>query len=196
METILFYDVETTGLPDWKSPSDSEAQPHIVQLGAILADVDTRKVLGALDLIVRPDGWDIPAEVTEIHGISTELALDVGVPEDQALEMFLSLWNGRGTRIAHNRTFDQRILRIATKRYSDDETIERWAEKSDHDCTMFLAKHRLGWGKAPKLSEAYEAFLGVEMDQTTAHTAMADARACMELYWAMQDSDLSAKASA
>lgn len=52
MNTILFYDTETTGLPDWKSPSESETQPHLVQLAAILANADTRQVISTLDLII------------------------------------------------------------------------------------------------------------------------------------------------
>nr|WP_299241463.1 hypothetical protein [uncultured Halomonas sp.] len=43
MTPILFFDTETTGLPDWKVPSDSEHQPHLVQLAAVLADDDARQ---------------------------------------------------------------------------------------------------------------------------------------------------------
>lgn len=186
---ILFYDTETTGLPDWKSPSESDSQPHIVQLAAILADSDTREVIDHLNLIVRPDGWVIPDETIAVHGITNEMAAEQGVSEVEALEAFLNLWGGC-LRVAHNKTFDQRIIRIATKRYCDEEAIEAWANKDNHECTMSMSKPILKLGtrgrygyKAPKLSEAYEHFTGSPLEG--AHNAMIDAEACMEIYWAM-----------
>lgn len=182
MTPILFYDTETTGLPDWKSPSDSLEQPHIVQLAAILADQDTQKIISSMDVIVRPEGWEISEEMTAIHGISHEQAVKVGVPEDLALHMFLKLWNG-SLRAAHNKTFDQRIIRIAIKRYAESELIqENWAEKDNHFCTMRAAQGVIG-GKQPKLSEAYEHFTGNVLEG--AHNAMVDTMACMEVYWSI-----------
>ena len=52
MNIALFYDTETTGLPLYDQPSDDPRQPHIVQLGAILVDLDARKEIACLDLIV------------------------------------------------------------------------------------------------------------------------------------------------
>ena len=48
MNIALFYDTETTGLPLYDQPSDDPRQPHIVQVGAILVDLDTRKKSPAL----------------------------------------------------------------------------------------------------------------------------------------------------
>lgn len=190
MNTAMFYDTETTGLPKWKEPSGDPSQPHLVQLGAILCNADTGEVLQSLDLIIRPDGWEIPDEVAEIHGITTEKAMAIGVSEELAVDLFLEM-KGKATRVAHNRTFDQRIIRIALKRYGySEEVMEAWAEKDDHLCTMQMAKPvmqleprgRYGW-KSPKLEEAYKHFTGKDLEN--AHTAMADAKACMAVYFAL-----------
>ena len=92
MDLALFYDIETNGMPDWKVPSDSEHQPHIVQIGALLVDRDTKEIVQSLNLIVRPDGWEITKELSDIHGITHEHALEVGLDENRVLNIFLELW--------------------------------------------------------------------------------------------------------
>ncbi|MAY41712.1 MULTISPECIES: 3'-5' exonuclease [unclassified Neptuniibacter] len=181
MKTILFYDTETTGLPVWKEPSDSEAQPHLVQLGAVLANAETKEVISTLDVIIKPEGWEIPEEVSAIHGITTEHAQAVGVPEHLAFEMLIAM-AGDAERVAYNKTFDQRIIRIAAKRYSTEEVQEKWAVKDDHHCSMRMAQSIIG-GKNPKLIDAYQHFTGKDLEN--AHSAMADTLACMEVYWAV-----------
>lgn len=187
---LLFFDTETTGIPDWKTPSGDECQPHLVQIAAHLVNPDNREIISTLDVIVRPDGWEIPEEVTEVHGITTEDALRYGVPEPLALQMFLEMWRGR-TRIAHNTTFDNRIIRIGTKRYCSEEVQDQWKEGA-YECTGLLSKPimkmlprgRYGY-KMPKLVEAYEYFCGQELQN--AHTAIADVNACKDVYFAVQD---------
>lgn len=190
MSYILFFDTETTGLPEWKIPSEDPKQPHIVQLAAILADKETRKVVSSIDLIVRPDTWDIPQDMTEIHGISNEMARDVGVPEHIALDIFWSMWiNGKHDRCCHNRTFDQRIIRIGLKRFFPG-SCPLWADKENFHDTMLMSKPimqlqpkgKYGY-RNPKLENAYEFFIGKKMEG--AHNAMNDVKACMELYFAM-----------
>ena len=89
MNIKLFYDTETTGLPDFKAPSESAHQPHIVQLAALLVDMDTRETIQSMDVICRPDGWTIPDEVAAVHGITTEHAAEVGIPESMTPFHFL-----------------------------------------------------------------------------------------------------------
>jgi DNA polymerase-3 subunit epsilon len=179
---ILVFDTETQGLPLWNEPSEDERQPHIVQIAAQLIDADTRKVVQSIDLIVKPDGWEIPEEVTKIHGITTEYAIEVGIPERLAVETFLKLWNQR-RRVAHVESFDARIIRIATKRYCDQFTIDAWKE-GEKECTGKLAKAAMGMTKMPKLGVAYEHFIGETLEN--AHTAMADTEACAAIYFCMK----------
>lgn len=189
MTPIIFYDTETTGLPEWKLPSDSPEQPHLVQLAAILADADTQKVISSMDVIVRADDWVISPETIEVHGISNDMSKAFGVPEPLALDMFLNMWRG-APRVAHNKTFDQRIIRIAIKRYSQNPLMQdAWAEKDNHFCTMRGAQAIMG-GKQPKLAEAYEHFTGNVLEN--AHNAMADATACMEIYWGIMGAKVAA----
>ena len=63
----LVYDFETSGLPLFSEPSDHPNQPHVVQVGAQLVNMDTRIVVQSLDVIVRPVGWTIPDEVAQVH---------------------------------------------------------------------------------------------------------------------------------
>ena len=189
MTLAIVFDTETTGIPDFKAPSESEHQPHIVQLAALLVNLESRKIVQQMDVIIKPDGWTIPQECTDIHGITNEMAGDMGVPEKMAVEMFLELWRSR-LRIAHNTTFDNRIIRIATKRFFSEDVIDAW-HTGPYECTGLLTKPimemppkgRYGY-KMPKLEEAYRHFVGEQLQN--AHSALADAKACMEIYFAVK----------
>lgn len=183
MKTIFFYDTETTGLPEWKIPSDDPTQPHLVQFAGILANEDTREIISTVNVIIRADDWDIPQVTIDVHGITKEISQAYGIDEKIAIEMILDL--GANTRrVAFNKTFDQRIIRIGAMRYSDHEKIDRWHSKDDHSCAMRMAREIMG-GKQPKLIEAYEHFMGEKFEN--AHDALADTKACMAVYWAALD---------
>lgn len=200
MRTALVYDCETTGLPLFKEPSNHPDQPHIVQLAAFLVDLESRKTIASMDVIVRPDGWTIPNDMTAIHGITTKHAQDYGVPEAQAVDMLLALHSNATMRIAHNEPFDARIARIGIKRFIDPRdpglvipVSDDW-KASNAECTAQLSRHicqlpptakMKGGFKTPTLMEAYQHFFG--QDFPCQHTARADATACMRVYFAIQD---------
>jgi DNA polymerase III subunit epsilon len=193
----LFYDTETTGLPLFNEPSEDPRQPHLVQLAACLVDLDTKATAASMDVTVRPHGWTIPEDVAKIHGITTERAADVGVPESIAVDMFLELYRFR-TRIAHNEAFDARILRIALMRHAINAAMpDQWKE-GPAECTQALSTPILKLPPTPKmiasgrhhhksanLREAYRHFTG--NDLAGAHNAMVDVQACMAVYFAIKD---------
>ena len=186
MALILFYDTETTGLPDFQAPSESEHQPHIVQLAAALVDDKNRKTVSSINLIIKPEGWKISEELVEIHGISTEFALETGVTITRALQVFFELWKGR-KRIGFNESFDARIIRIAQHKLgSPEEQLEAW-KNGEKECAMYAARKytNLPKNKLPKLIEAYQHFFGESF--YGAHNAMNDVNALISVYFAIQD---------
>lgn len=205
---ILPYDTETTGLPDWNQPSESPQQPHLVEIAALLFDGVAE--INRFHAIVRPDGWTIPDEVVQIHGITTERALDEGMPEAEAVAGFLALHARSDMRVAHNESFDARILRIAFKRYGNGATGWEQLTQDERDaiadafkarpayCTSNAAKPLMKLPPTPKmlasprfrnsfkqpnLQEAHQHFLGAPFEG--AHGALADAEACARVYFAM-----------
>lgn len=187
----LYYDTETTGLPDYKSPSEAPNQPHIVQLGAILVDQDWNTV-GTLDAIIRPDGWEIPEEVARIHGITTERALAEGRPAIEVIDAFWELVLQAERRVGFNESFDARILRIALKRHKSERHAEHWKAQPTI-CAMRMATpmcklpptpamqaKNMRFHKNPNLTEACHIIMGETLEG--AHSAMVDAAATMRLF--------------
>ena len=111
----LFFDTETTGLPNYDRPVDPPSQPHIVQLAAILVDDDGIE-RASLNTIIKPEGWTIPEGAAAVHGISTELAAAVGIEIRAALGVFLRLRRIATTAVAHNIKFDLWLTETAIRR--------------------------------------------------------------------------------
>lgn len=195
---VLVYDTETTGLPDWKKPSEDPCQPRIVQLCAELVDDGTREVLAAMHCIIKPEGWTVPKEVSDIHGITTEHATAHGLPIGTALPYFLCLWSRADRRVAHNESFDMRMVRIEMMRDKDvAEHADRW-KAAPAFCTQanstailnlpptakMLATGRRS-PKSPNLAEAYQFFTGKPLEG--AHRADVDVMACKAVYFGIRE---------
>lgn len=196
--TLLFYDTETTGLPDWHQPSEAPQQPHIVSLAAQLCDDEDMKPLAHLHLLVKPNGWEIPQEAIDAHGITTEFAARYGVDELEAVKMLLALAALADTRVGHNESFDARLVRIALKRNGMEEYAEDVWKPQESYCTarkstkivnlpptdkMMAAGRKTP--KTPTCAEAYEYFTKKPLEGT--HTAWADMVACKTIYCAIKE---------
>lgn len=202
---LYTFDTETTGLPDWKAPSDAPHQPHLVDIAARLYN-DEGHLLDAFEAIIKPAGWIIPDDVAAIHGITTERAMDEGIPEEEALERFLAFHARAELRVAHNVSFDDRIIRIALKRYHSETLAESYKAGNSY-CTCQNSRDivqipptgrmlRAGFNKFknPTLGEAYQHFFKEELQG--AHRAMTDSKACARIYFALQGMPLPAEADA
>lgn len=188
-QKILFFDTETSGLPDFKKRASDPSQPHIVQLAAILTDWQGA-VLESHNVIVKPEGWEIPKEVSDIHGITPEIALDAGIIEPLAISLIWGMILKTNLLVAHNLTFDKFMLRIAARRFGllKDEQGEWWTNLP-HFCTMhnttalcnIPGKIVGGAPKWPKLQEAYQHIFGQPFED--AHDAMADVTAIKDIFF-------------
>lgn len=177
----LHFDNETSGIFIWGEPSGGDNQPHIVSLAAQLVEDDSQEVVGELDVIIKPEGWswDEDDEAFKVHGITMEQAMDVGIPEDQAISAFMDLHHICDRRVAFNTTFDNRCIRVGLKRYYTDELADKF--KADpYYCTMVNSRKVMG-GKNPKLTAAYKHFTGLDLESN--HNAMADTIASKEIYF-------------
>ncbi len=185
---ILAFDSETTGVANFRLPPEHPTQPRIIQLGAILYD-DARHVRAELNLLVKPDGFTIPAEATAVHGITTEHATRYGLAIGTVVKLLLALTNRAELIVAHNVDFDRLMVLIELARLQGGGVDEagRFAARKFY-CTMKQATavcqipSPRGFGyKWPNLQEAHQHFFGRGFEG--AHDAMADVRACAAVYY-------------
>lgn len=189
---VLCYDTETTGLPLWNEPSEHPDQPRVLELAAELFDDATGETLASVNTIIQPDGWTVSQEITEITGITQQQAEAAGVPMHVALPMFVEMWLRCECRLAHNESFDMRMIRIELMRHPDVSCPDRW-KAGPAKCTQALSTPILNLpptermlragrkhAKSPNLGEAYRHFFGKGLEG--AHRAAVDVAACKAIY--------------
>lgn len=193
----LFFDTETTGMIAKGYPAGHPAQPHICQLGAQLCNQSCR-VVAEINLLVKPDRWSIPAEAEAIHGISTAMCEQYGLPIKTVATLFIRLAQRAKLSIAHNRPFDNTLIWTELIRCELPTELAYWLEMPGF-CTMEAASPIVnlpptprmiaaGYNKPkpPTMLEAYSFFHdGAKFDG--AHDAMADVNACRSVYYKIVD---------
>lgn len=178
---VLFFDTETTGIPDRAAKWDVDFMeyPHIVQIAWMIGE-------HAESHIIRPDGWEIPDETVDVHGITTEYAMEYGEPFVFVMDRFVAFASKAGLLCGHNIHFDTgivkaNILRELGHEYYSANDVEQALFKGKRidtmRSTMKWVDARNSWGKLkfPNLSELYSrCFPG---ETFPAHDALADTKA-------------------
>jgi DNA polymerase III alpha subunit (gram-positive type) len=157
---LVFFDVETTGL----DPNVED----IIEIGAISTSFDGVDVaVDAFWTLIDP-GRQLPKKITEITGL-TDADMKTGANPKDAYASFLD-WTARvGPKrfVAHNSSFDERMLRCNLGRRGIDDSIV-----PEFLCTMKLSRKclpRLENNKLQKVAEHY----GIV--NAKAHRAVTDA---------------------
>lgn len=182
----LFFDTETSGLPkNWNAAvSELNNWPRLVQLAYLLFDFQGNKISGG-DFIIKPDGFLISPESSQIHGITTDRALQEGELILPVLQRFNLLIEKADYLVAHNMSFDDKIISSEFFRNGILNNIHL----KNKICTMekstqFCAIQGPNGHKWPKLSELYYKLFRTDFED--AHNATADINATAKCFWELK----------
>lgn len=191
-DTILFFDTETTGLPPKgmynASPARTDIWPRLVQIAWIVTNEDG-KILKRRSEIIYPDGFTIPQEATDIHGITTERAKRDGKPLREVLDEFAKDLANAKQVVCHNVEFDQHI--VGAELYRMNMDYDALMDKPSL-CTMLSSTNFCaipnpnGYDdyKWPKLSELYHKLFNKDFEN--AHDALADITATKDCFFELK----------
>ncbi|NAS10517.1 DNA polymerase III subunit alpha [Poritiphilus flavus] len=176
----LIFDTETTGLPKrWDAPiSDTDNWPRCIQIAWQLHD-ELGNLLDHQDYLVKPEGFNIPYDAEKIHGISTELAEEQGIPLETALERFQEALDQSQFIVGQNVGFDVNIMGAEFFRLGIENQLQELPVLDTcTEETALLCKIPGGRGgkfKLPTLTELHEYLF--EEPFAEAHNASADVEA-------------------
>ncbi|MFS4416050.1 DNA polymerase III subunit alpha [Maribacter sp. 2307ULW6-5] len=176
----LIFDTETTGLPKrWDAPiTDTDNWPRCIQIAWQLHD-DMGRLVEHQDYLVRPDGFNIPYDAEQIHGISTALAEQDGAPLQEVLEKFLAAMGKTKFIVGQNVGFDLNIMGAEFHRMGMENPLQELPVLDT--CTEHTAQlcqipgGRGGKFKLPTLTELHQHLFGESFGE--AHNATADVEA-------------------
>ncbi|MGB0255150.1 MAG: DNA polymerase III subunit alpha, partial [Flavobacteriaceae bacterium] len=158
--------------------------PRCIQVAWQLHDAHG-KLIDYKDFIVRPDGFDIPFESEQIHGISTALAQQKGEPLAKVLDAFLEALSQTQYLVGHNVGFDVNIMGAELHRLQRDTAftslpvLDTCTEDSALLCQ--LPGGRGGKFKLPTLTELYKHLFDQSFQE--AHNATADVEATARAFF-------------
>jgi len=178
----IFFDTETTWLPkNWKAPvSDLDNWPRMVQLAWIIYD-ELWSLLKKQSFIIKPEGFEIPKESSDIHRITTEIALQKWIKLSDVLLEFQNDVNSASVMVAHNFSFDEKIVGAEFCRQNMENIIS--TKKSI--CTMQSSTNYCQipgnyWHKRPNLTELHQKLFWASFEE--AHDALVDVEACAKCF--------------
>jgi DNA polymerase III epsilon subunit-like protein len=182
----IFIDTETTGLPKRRRApyTDVSNWPRLVQLAWVVVDANGRE-LSAVERIVRPDGFSIPTEAANIHGITTDMAKRKGVKLADILLEFAAALEQSRIVVAHNIDYDRPVLeaeflRSGMKCFLGNKQLICTKNTSTDYCAL-PGRYRYKW---PTLDELHQKLFNAPMG--AAHNALVDVRACMKCFFELE----------
>ncbi len=182
----IIFDTETTGLPrSWNAPiTDTDNWPRVIQIAWQLHN-EMGEVIESKDYLIDPDGFNIPYDSEQIHGISTELAKDQGVPLIDVLNEFNVALTKAKFVVGQNVKFDLNVWGCEYHRLGVETPMNDMAVLDT--CTEVTAGlcqipgGRGGKFKLPTLTELHEFLFNQPFAE--AHNATADVEATTRCFF-------------
>ena len=183
---FLIFDTETTGLPrDYNAPlTDLDNWPRMVQVAWQLHD-RTGKLLDHDSIIVRPDGYTIPFNAAQVHGITTERAAAEGRDLRSVLEKFIGAASRAEFLCGHNIGFDISIIGAELLRcglndcFKGRNVLDTKCDHTTNYCAIPGGKG--GKFKWPTLTELYLKIFNEGFEE--AHNAAFDVQATSRVFF-------------
>ncbi|TDI80952.1 MAG: DNA polymerase III subunit alpha [Bacteroidetes bacterium] len=182
----LIFDTETTGLPKrFNAPvSDTDNWPRCIQIAWQLHDA-MGNVIEHQDYLIQPEGFDIPYDSERIHGISSELAQQKGIPLADVAQKFTEVLSKAKFLVGQNVGFDVNITGCEFFRLGIENPLPRLPVLDT--CTETTAQlcqipgGRGGKFKLPTLTELHQFLFGRPFVE--AHNATADVEATTRCFF-------------
>ncbi|MBP8792171.1 MAG: DNA polymerase III subunit alpha [Lutibacter sp.] len=176
----LIFDTETTGLPkNWNAPiTDTDNWPRCVQIAWQLHD-QYGELIESQDYLIKPEGFNIPYDAEQIHGISTQLAEEQGEDLEKVLYLFNDALSKSKFVVGQNVKFDLNIMGCEYFRVGVDNPLTKLPVLDT--CTEVTATlcqlpgGRYGKFKLPTLTELHQHLFNSPFSE--AHNATADVEA-------------------
>lgn len=189
----IIFDTETTGLPrDWNAPiADTDNWPRVIQIAWQLHD-EMGRMVDHKDFLIKPDGFDIPYDSEQIHGISTALANEYGEDLEVVLKEFNQALSKAKFVVGQNIQFDINVWGCEYYRSNvETELINSPILDTCTETTAELCKIPGGRGgkfKLPTLSELHQNLF--EEAFAEAHNATADVEATTRCFFELIRRDI------
>ena len=172
-DRFVIFDTETTGL--------DFARDEIIEFSAVLLEKQNGQVVIAREydnLVTLTPGNAVPANITQLTGISTQDIQQRGVAKSQVCQDIAELFRGNTLLLAYNAHFDLSFLFYLLLR-NGDPTILKGKDKLD---LLTVYKDRREYPH--KLSNAIEAY-GLSGRVVNSHRAIDDVIATVAVMEAM-----------
>jgi len=190
MTVTIFFDTETTGLPKNKyngGLKEPNNWPDIVSICWMV--FENKTFVKKHNFIIKPEGWSIPQDASDVHGITEAIAYEKGSSLKDVLELFHKDIENCDQIVAHNLAFDKNVVLAAYKWRL--HITPNWPTKAEI-CTTQKSKWEMKLPsrypksndpyKYPNLNELYKDTFGEEAPNN-AHNAERDVDVLQKIFW-------------